>query len=252
MTTLAVCSVKQSPGATTAALAACAAWAGTSGDAPVLVELDPAGGDLAARLGVPFDPGLASLAAAARHPGLPVTLADHARPLPCGGTAVLAPTAFEQAASATTTLAARLPVAVEATGGRAVFDCGRWYPGSPATGALGASDLTLVVLHADVGGIDHVRARVGVLREASRERLLLALTAGSPYRSVEVERATGVGVLGVIPRDDRGVTALLGAVQRRGVERSALVRAMRSMLECLSPARERTPRRGQGLRVARA
>ncbi len=252
MTTLAVCSVKHSPGATTAALAACASWAATTGGAPVLIEADPAGGDLAARLGVPFDPGLASLAAAARHPGLAVPLADHARSLPCGGTAVLGPTSFEQATGAVATLAARLPAAVAATGGRAVIDCGRWYPGSPASGAMAASDLTLVVLRGDLAGIDHVRSRLGALREASRERLLLALTAASPYPAVEVEGAIGVGVLGVIPHDPRSVAALHGTAHRRAVERSSLVRAVRSMLDCLSPTRDAVPRRERAVRVARA
>ena len=252
MTTLAVCSVKHSPGATTVALAACAAWSTMPGNAPVLVEADPAGGDLAARLGVPFDPGLSSLATAARHPGLPISLEDHSRALPCGGKAVLAPTTFEQAVGAVTTLGLRLPGAIAGAGLRGVIDCGRWFPGSPSTGVMREAELTLVVLHADLAGVDHVRSRVAGLKEATADRVLLTLTGGSPYRPVEVEQATGIGVLGVIPHDPRTVAALLGTSTRRGVERSALVRALRSMLECLAPTQERVSRRIPGVRLARA
>ncbi len=252
MTTVAVCSVKHSPGATTAALAACAAWSAGPGGTPLLVEADPAGGDLAARLGVPFEPGMASLAAAARHPGRPISLADHARPLPCGGRALLAPTAPEQASAAVTTLGRRLSAAIAEVGSPGVVDCGRWSPESPAGAMMVTADVTLVVLQADLAGVDHLRSRLASLQGVVSDRLLLALTDASPYPPREVERATGVGVLGVIPRDPRTVAALYGSRRTRGVERSSLLRAMRSMLECLTPSGERVPRKAPAVRVARA
>lgn len=64
MSVIALCSLKGSPGATTAALAL--ATSTTLRADTLLVEADPAGGDLAARLGFPSEPGLASLAAAGR------------------------------------------------------------------------------------------------------------------------------------------------------------------------------------------
>ncbi len=252
MTTIALCSVKHSPGATTAALAACAAWSDGPDASPILVEADPAGGDLAARLGVPFEPGLASLAASARHPGRPILMADHARPLPCGGRVLLAPSAPEHASGAVRTLGARMAAVLAESGGRGVVDCGRWSPESPASAVMATAELTLVVVHADLAGVDHLRSRLPALQDVVRDRLLLVLTGGSPYPPREVERATGVGVLGVIPRDPRAVAALYGGRQSRTLDRSSLLRAMRSMLECLAPSGERAPRRAPAVRMARA
>ena len=62
MTTLALASVKGSPGVTTTALALASWWPRPV----VIVEADPAGGDLAARLGLPEEPGLVGLAASLR------------------------------------------------------------------------------------------------------------------------------------------------------------------------------------------
>ena len=67
---VAVASVKGAPGVTTTALALAAAWpaAVDGGVRPVVVEADAAGGDVAARLGLPHAPGLLDVAVAARRP----------------------------------------------------------------------------------------------------------------------------------------------------------------------------------------
>ena len=86
---VALASAKGSPGVTTLALALGLVW-----PKPVLVgELDPAGGDLVARLPLERSGGLAALAAAARHTIDGEQLAAHAQPVtemcslllgPCG------------------------------------------------------------------------------------------------------------------------------------------------------------------------
>ena len=58
-------SVKASPGVTTAALALCVAW--PTRRWAVMIEADPAGGDLVARFGLGETPDVLSLAAASRH-----------------------------------------------------------------------------------------------------------------------------------------------------------------------------------------
>jgi MinD-like ATPase involved in chromosome partitioning or flagellar assembly len=60
---LAVCSLKGSPGVTTLATALGARW--PAGETPILVEADPAGGDLMARFRLNDAPGLVTLAVAA-------------------------------------------------------------------------------------------------------------------------------------------------------------------------------------------
>ena len=61
---IAVGSVKGSPGATTFGLALAAQWPDSG--PRILAELDPSGGDLAARFALSLSPGLVSLAAAVR------------------------------------------------------------------------------------------------------------------------------------------------------------------------------------------
>ena len=60
MTLITICSAKHSPGVTTLGQAL-ALQTGA-----LFIEADPAGGDLAARWGVPTDPGMLTLAAASR------------------------------------------------------------------------------------------------------------------------------------------------------------------------------------------
>ena len=64
MTVVALASLKSSPGTTTAALALCQVW--PSVRRALLIEADPGGGVIAARMGDSPDPGLITLAAAAR------------------------------------------------------------------------------------------------------------------------------------------------------------------------------------------
>lgn len=73
MTVVALCSAKHSPGSTTLALALACAATEVDEPLPLVVEADPAGGDLAAHLGLPVSPGLVGLAAAFRHEGAGLT-----------------------------------------------------------------------------------------------------------------------------------------------------------------------------------
>src|SRR4051794_10660416 len=87
MALLAVCYVKGRPGATTTALGLAAACAPEAG--AVLVECDPAGGDLMRRHRLPPAPGLVGLASAARGESTGFhTLARAARDLRIGDRAV--------------------------------------------------------------------------------------------------------------------------------------------------------------------
>src|SRR3546814_7331924 len=92
MTVVGVLSVKHAPGATTAAVAIATASATDA----VVVECDPAGGDIAARGHLAVEPGLVSLAAAGRHPTSHLDLLGHSQHLPTGVPVVVAPTAPDQ------------------------------------------------------------------------------------------------------------------------------------------------------------
>src|SRR5947209_19017441 len=77
MSTFAFASVKASPGVTTLCQVLALAW--PEDRAVVVVEADPAGGDLAARLELRAEPGLVSLAAAGRRGLTGAVVLEHAQ-----------------------------------------------------------------------------------------------------------------------------------------------------------------------------
>lgn len=243
MTVIAVTSVKHSPGATTLALALVAAASAGRAAAErqaVLVEADPAGGDLAGRIGLALEPGLVSLAASARHPGSPVDIADHAQPLPCGGLVVLGPTSPELAEGAVRTLADRLADAVRSFD-LGVVDCGRWGSGSPAAAVLARSDWTLVVVRPDLVGIDHLRSRIDALRRVAGGGFGIAMAGDQPYHAQAVAEATGCTNIIALAVDPEGVDALHGGRRTGLVRKSRLVRSARSVLDAIAPAQYPVP-----------
>lgn len=236
MTVIAVCSIKHSPGATTLALALTTAWSSSlSMDeaTPVLVEADPAGGDLAARLGLGLDPGLVALAAGARHAGSGIDILASAQPLPCGGLAVLGPTNPQQADAALSTIGPRLCDGLRALGG-GVIDCGRWAAGSRAADVMRSADITLVVVRPDVPGVEHLRERLEALRVVVGQRLAVALLGERPYGIDSVREATGIPAVVTFAVDRDGAEAILGGSTARSARRSRLVRSARSILDSIS------------------
>ncbi|HVV37331.1 MAG TPA: hypothetical protein VHC63_12055 [Acidimicrobiales bacterium] len=201
----------------------------------MLVEADPAGGDLAARLGLAFDPGLVTMAASARHANSEVDVAGHAQPLPCGGTAVLGPTNLDQAEASVATVASRLSGAVGALG-NGVIDCGRWSRNSPSLDVIRSADFTIVVLYPDLTGVAHFQERQEALTAAARGRIGLVLVGDRPYGAANVARATGVANVTTIAVDRDGVDALHGAASTRAGRKSRLVRSARSILDTIEVA----------------
>ena len=241
MSQIAVCSVKGAPGATTLALALTCALAHASGEA-ALVEGDPAGGDLAALIGLPTDPGMASLAAASRHQSARLDARTHGQRLPVGGWALLGSTDPTQATATVVTLVSRLRHALEEAAQHAVIDCGRWASSSPISPLLHEVTATVCCLPATVPAIEAVRVRVDKLREATSGRVGLVVIGPDRYGPDQIEAATGIPVMGAIPWDERGYSGLLGATKSR-VERSPLVRAARSLIDRLDASAPIVPRR---------
>jgi hypothetical protein len=140
---IAVTSLK-SGGATTLAAALAAVW---PGEPALLIEADPAGGDLGGWHRLPDTPGLASLANACRTGQADLT--EHATRLPFGVDAVLAAAGRLQASAAIGLLADTEPA--RWTKERpTVLDVGRLEPGSPALPLLELADAVLVVAGGDV------------------------------------------------------------------------------------------------------
>ena len=255
MSLVALGSVKGSPGVTTAAVALGAAW--PAHRQVIVAELDPAGGDLAARFGLAAEPGLVSLATAARREAAPGLLERHCQALP-GGLPVLAgPLAAEQAASAVELLSTGLlPALAAGTETDVLADCGRLDPGSPALPFALHADLVLLLARPVPAELGHLAARVAALSPACRA-LAVVLAGTGPYPPAEVARSLGVRVAGVLPHDQRGAAALCGAPARPGaLRRAPLLRAARNLAEAASAsvaaaAGHPTPARAEAQEVPR-
>ncbi|MHB8451691.1 MAG: MinD/ParA family ATP-binding protein [Mycobacteriales bacterium] len=216
----------RSAGVSTTAAALAFAW--PTGRQVLLAEYDPAGGMLAARYGLAAEPGLVTLATAARRRGEAGLIEEHCQLLP-GGVLVLAgPAPAAQAQAALAMLTGSL-AALAGTGRDVLVDCGRLDPTSPVLGVFTGADLSLLVsrpqlvdLHALAGWLEGYRGQVG--------RLAVVLTGAGPYPPAEVADALGVEVLTALPTDPDGAAQLgAGARTRRGGVRSPLQRAAEAL-----------------------
>ena len=218
MTALALCSVKASPGVTTTTQALAEVW--PTEREVLIAELDPAGGDLAARLQRPPEPGLVSLAAAGRR-GLDLDLLlDHAQPSSDSTRILLAPPSGRQAAAALDLLGDALADALLSLDGVDVLmDCGRLDPGSVPRPWLTAADQMLCVLRPTAAEVAQVAATLPDVRAEVDHIALIVIGEPGPGRSHlypadEVAAAVGAEVVGVIADDDRAAGVFDG--RRRG------------------------------------
>ena len=115
----------RSCGTTTLGVALAATW--PAGRRVLLVELDPAGGTLAAASGWAGEPSLVSLAAAARRSSDPEAIWAHCQHLPGGAAVLAAPPYPEQARSAAAMFAA-LVARLDDLDADVLVDAGRLDP----------------------------------------------------------------------------------------------------------------------------
>ncbi|MFI7208445.1 hypothetical protein [Micromonospora aurantiaca (nom. illeg.)] len=234
-----VASVSGAPGVSTAALGLAALWPGRPG---LLVEADPCGGVVAARFGVRQEPGLAALAAAARH-GLPSGgPAQFVQSLPVGVHAVVGPGAAETAAGAVSVLAAQ-PEAVAGLAPVVVVDAGRLYPGSPAHGLLRRVDALVLVTAGGTEHLDHLDTRLAALRASMRTRVVgLAVAGKTRYTAEEISGRLGVPVWAHLPSDRWGAAGLCGRMSGPAWTRTRLAQALRALAATLAARARPAPR----------
>ncbi|GAA3302524.1 hypothetical protein Dvina_51460 [Dactylosporangium vinaceum] len=228
-----ISSVKGAPGVTTLAVGLAALW--PEPDA-VLVEADPAGGDLAARFGHSPEPGLTGLAAQA-HTGTLASLAPFTQRLAVGADVVLAP-AGETVAASTFTLATRGLQALRRLAEQqpVLVDVGRLEQSSPAAGLLGVADHVLVLADGELAAQTQVEARLGWVRSVVTGRLWLVRTGAGGYPGREIARDLGVPVLWELPDSQLGAGALAGRLRAPAWRRLRLARAVRGVALTLTTA----------------
>lgn len=221
MTVVAVASAKASPGATTLALALAATWpaAGLTGGRVVVVEADPDGGSLAARFGLGYEPGLASLAAAARHGLDEETLLAHLQPLGERLWLLCGPASAQRASTALASAADRLANRVSTLADTAVVvDVGRLSTGSPALPLARGADVCLLVARPRLDEVQHLAWRARALVDTGC-RVGLVCVGDRPYPPVDVAASAGLPLAGVVADDARGAEALCGGPARERVLR---------------------------------
>lgn len=227
---IAIGSVKSSPGTTTTALAL---GGFRPGRAALVIEADPAGGDVKAWRQLPGEPGLTGLAAQARHTSSIMLADQHASVLPGGLRVITAPAGGEQAAATIGVLTGSGSgfLREAATGDDPVLvDVGRLDPSSPALSVLGMADRVLVVLRPSLAEVTRVIDRIGALSGMLRPGAgLAAVLVGPGYPAAKVERALGIEVIAQLPEDRAGAAAIAGLVPAaRGLSRRPLARVARA------------------------
>jgi len=213
---VAIGSAKASPGATTLALAT--ALCSNATGPRVVVEADPAGGTLAARAGLGYEPGIMTLAAAFRH-GVPHLAAllefsqgfhtgtgSSADIVDTGSTvAVPCPASSGQAHAALSSAAASIGDTLAAADAFAVVDIGRVNGRSPSLELARRATLTLVLCRPRLDEIQHLPTVVDLLARAGATTELVTVDA-TPYDPVDVAAHLGIALFGVWV-DDRAAAA---------------------------------------------
>lgn len=203
MALVVVCYVKGRPGATTTALGLAAAFPAEAG--AVLVECDPAGGDLMRRHRLPAAPGLVGLATAARGESSGTeALTRAARELGIGDRAVrvvVAPSGGAQTRVALSVLARPGQSTLNPPDRLVVADCGRLDFSSPARPLLAMADVVLVLARARADELAHLRERLGDLLDVAAGRLAVVLAPGGMYAASDVADVLGTYVLDELARD---------------------------------------------------
>jgi hypothetical protein len=234
---VALVSAKASPGVTTTAVGLAARWLRPGA---VIVEADPAGGDLGARFGRDVERGLAAVALDSRDAGGGLEPQRWVQTLPCGVPALLAPPGVEASASLEV-LAEQAKGMLSALAGAypaVLVDAGRWWPGSPAETLISAADVLLVVARPTLEELSQVESRAEALRALAGD-IRLVLVGDGPWPPGEVAARLRLPVADVLPTDRHGASVLSGrSVPRRGWSstgwtRLPLLRACRGLAGAL-------------------
>lgn len=235
---LAVCADKGAPGVTTLALALGLVWPGQR----VVLEADPAGGDLPFRARqahggevLAREPSVLTLAADARG-GLPLALEGYAQLTTLGVPVVPGPLTAE-AYLPMRTLWPRVAQAAAGWPGTAIVDLGRIGPDHPGVALAREATAVLVLAEPTLEGLYRVRDRVehlaNLMADSSRPAVAVVVRAARRQDAAAVDQVSQVlqaagspvQVAGVIADDPDGAGALWEARTGRALTRSGLMRS---------------------------
>lgn len=245
MTVVGLTSAKGAPGVTTTAVALTLVWPSPA----LLVEADPAGGDLLAGYlagAATSGGGLLGLALAARRGPIDAPgVLERSQPLDSAGDrrVLVMPTDRAQARPITESID-RLAAAVTSVADSddpavrhdVLLDLGRLSPGTHAAWLAAPTEI-LLLLEPTLRGASAARSTLTWLRERPPDacRVAAVLTGPGPYGAAEIGDALEVPVAGTIAHDPGAARMLCGeAPSSRGFDRSALIRSARSLADTLA------------------
>jgi hypothetical protein len=223
VTVVAFASVKGAPGVTTATCLVAATW-------PVhrkvaVVECDPSGADLAARFGLSSKCGWSSFATASRRTPSTPEIGPHLQQLP-GGLDVLVGARSSDGGDPATASALVSSAGTDPDGPwDLLVDLGRLLPGTPSTERwLELSDGVALVVRSDVASVLQIRDGSSDLLAGCHDRVGLVVVPTGEFPGSEIERFTGLPLIGEIPFDPAGAAIATGRQgSRRRLSRSLLV-----------------------------
>ena len=210
MTVVTFASVKGAPGVTTLACLVGAAW--PPDRAPMVVECDVSGGDLAARFRLASRIGWPSLVAAARRTRGDVAIASHLQQIP-GGLDVLVgssqlPSTEMMRELAPSFLRGESPAG---TPRDVLVDLGRVsHRDRSAEAWLDLSNSVVLCLRGDGASLVQVRDRVLSDLSPWSDRVGLAVLGDHDYSKAEMERFISAPVMAEIPFDSRSAATVAG------------------------------------------
>ena len=263
MAIIAVASAKGSPGVTTTCLALTLTWPRSV----LLVEADPAGGDVMAgyvRAELSGDRGLAYLAVAARRDSIDAELgaqvidltsekqAVHTAPI----TRLLLPGVTDPVESAGVAPSwPRLADFFVALGQRSsrqqaadgpdrepldvIVDCGRLISTYPPLTVMASADLVLLAVRSSLRSASSTAPVVATLRRelaaggGDPDRVGLVVIEGGEYRTSDLGRALGAPVVATVPWREKEAAALSDGIGKV-VDNSTLMRSARKTAESLA------------------
>jgi MinD-like ATPase involved in chromosome partitioning or flagellar assembly len=216
----------RSCGVTTLATGLAMAW---PAERPrLLVEADPAGGVLAATAGLGPEPGLVSLAAAARRLGEPSLAFEHTQLLPGGIPVVCGPPSASRARSALSMISGLLGRLGELDAD-VFFDCGRLDLSTANVEIFERADLAVLACRPHLSDLNGLAAFLDERQEGT-SRPVLVLVGDGPYHAEEITEVLGLDVAAQLPWDPDAAAAFGTApLSSRHLTRAPLARAMRSL-----------------------
>lgn len=223
----------RSCGVTTTALALATAW--PKDRSAMLVECDPAGGTLIATLGLAPEPGIVSLAAAARRPLPPHALLDHAQPLTGNSSVVVAPPSADHTRGALSHLGDQLSALGELEHD-VLVDCGRLDPGSPALAVFAQAAIPLLVIRPALPDLHTVATSFERAAGpfASVRTIGLVLIGASSYSDREIKEALSTEIMASLPHDPQSATRIgHAAASHSTLARTPLVRSTCTLANAL-------------------